>query len=310
MTCSSDIDENIDERFDRLDANEDGYFDFNEFLFADVCAVALRRDRFNEIDRDLTDSIDWKEWELHSMQVDMKRRRRTLHENRMMFKFLDRNKSNKLEAREIRRYVRYRRCNPTNISKYLASKGTTGLAFHEFDKFTYVVPNKMFPLGRRNRTTPKVPYYGPGNCEKPESHKMEFHRLDTNRDRKISFTEYLYFERCPILRHRRKFIRMDRNHDKKIDIHEFRYYYKERDLFWKNVYDMRMNSIVHRYDQNNDMHLDGVELRNYLLHRDIDPMNLDRFLRGNVMSPKVFADWEETLPNALFPAFPKVPKRS
>lgn len=65
---------------------------------------------------------------------------------------------------------------------------------------------------------------------------------------------------------------------------------------------MRMNNVVHLYDQNGDMHMDKKELREFLRDRKIYERNLDVFLGGRLLSPKEFADWEETLPNTLFPS--------
>ena len=123
--------------------------------------------------------------------------------------YFDKDANLKLDAKELRKYIRYRRCNPTNVKHFLRDK--VALNFNGFDAFTYTLPNSMFPLGRRNRTIPKRPDYGEGNCEKPETHLEEFQRLDLDRNQRITFEEFLRFERCPILRHKKKFQRMDFN---------------------------------------------------------------------------------------------------
>uniref|UniRef100_A0A914QBZ0 EF-hand domain-containing protein n=1 Tax=Panagrolaimus davidi TaxID=227884 RepID=A0A914QBZ0_9BILA len=90
--------------------------------------------------------------------------------------------------------------------------------------------------------------------------------------------------------------------DEYISLNEFQKFYNERDNFWKNIYDMRMNSVVHKYDKDGDMNLNKNELKNYLSEQNLDDRNVDYFLHGKRhLTPKQFADWEETLPNLLFP---------
>uniref|UniRef100_A0A914QPW0 EF-hand domain-containing protein n=1 Tax=Panagrolaimus davidi TaxID=227884 RepID=A0A914QPW0_9BILA len=153
--------------------------------------------------------IDKKEWDIWSRKFDADKRKEKLEENRKLFEFFDKDSNSKLDVPELRKYIRFLRCNPTNVEYFLQDKKY--LNFNSFDAFTYTLPNTLFPLGRRNRTTPKKPDFGEGNCQKLETHFSEFLRMDLDRNKKIIFEEFLRFERCAILRHKRKFRKMDFN---------------------------------------------------------------------------------------------------
>uniref|UniRef100_A0AC34FTA2 EF-hand domain-containing protein n=1 Tax=Panagrolaimus sp. ES5 TaxID=591445 RepID=A0AC34FTA2_9BILA len=246
--------------------------------------------------------LDKREFDIWTRKYDYDKRKEKLDENRKLFEFFDKDSNSKIDAKELRKYIRFLRCNPTNVKYFLREK--KNFDFKAFDAFTYTLPNTLFPLGRRNRTIPKKPDFGEGNCQKPETHFSEFLRMDLDRNKKINFEEFLRFERCAIFRHKRKFRKMDFNGDGYISLHEFRRFYNDRDHFWKKVYDMRMNSVVHKYDKDGDMTLNRNELKNYLSDKNLDDRNIDFFLRNKHhrhLNSKQFADWEETLPNSLFP---------
>uniref|UniRef100_A0A914Z3V1 EF-hand domain-containing protein n=1 Tax=Panagrolaimus superbus TaxID=310955 RepID=A0A914Z3V1_9BILA len=301
--------ETVDERFFRLDRSRRYRLSFSDFLFADQCAIKNRRENFNKIDINFDGFLDKREFDIWARKLDFDKRKEKLDENRKLFEFFDKDSNSKLDERELRKYIRFLRCNPTNVKYFLRDKEY--LDFKSFDAFTYTLPNALFPLGRRNRTTPKKPDFGEGNCQKPETHFSEFLRIDSDRNKKIDFEEFLRFERCAILRHKRKFSKMDFNGDGNISLHEFRRFYSDRDHFWKRVYDMRMNGVVHKYDKNGDMKLNRNELKNYLSDKNLDDRNIDFFLRGknHHLNSKQFADWEETLPNSLFPLLLLKPKQ-
>ena len=73
---------------------------------------------------------------------------------------------------------------------------------------------------------------------------------------------------------------------------------------------MRMNNVVFNYDLNGDMKLNKEELVNFLSDRNIDVKNIDYILFHGDLTPEQFADWEETLPNAMFPSLQKNIKNS
>uniref|UniRef100_A0AC35EZH3 EF-hand domain-containing protein n=1 Tax=Panagrolaimus sp. PS1159 TaxID=55785 RepID=A0AC35EZH3_9BILA len=221
-SISSYSNETVNERFYRLDRSRQYRLSFNDFLFADQCAIKYRRINFNKIDINYDGIIDKKEWDIWSRKFDADKRKEKLEENRKLFEFFDKDSNSKLDVPELRKYIR--------------------------------------------------------------------------------FLQFLRFERCAILRHKRKFRKMDFNGDGYISLNEFQKFYNERDNFWKNVYDMRMNSVVHKYDKDGDMNLNKNELKNYLSEQNLDDQNVDYFLHGKRhLTPKQFADWEETLPNSLFP---------